>query len=979
MDGPSVALHGAATEAFGIQYHPASGELVRMVGGEVAFRDSRPRVRPVSFEVEGDSCVSTVRAGDLQITTHVWVDLELSLVLVSAVLENQGSEILRDVFYSREWAVPGTQGWTFPDSDVPLAEVPSHVSRRVWMMDDMPPGRASGLTFCYEPPPSAPVGPFDLPLQEWTNATWPNGLDIGDTNGLTFGDENGDGWIDMVALESGEIWRNLGGVDWALVYDLDTILPPADRRYGAYFADYDNDGDQDLATAPRKRGLDECHHMLRNEGNTQFTDIALNPALMSEQPCGADGETICWGDVDADGDIDMFLPAYPWWAWQGPGNFFLENLGPTGPGGAYGFAERVDEVGLDNPQDSARPEGAQFADYDQDGDLDLYSNGTLYQNISEGSPRFQPLTEAASGIGLSTSKDEGASFIDYDMDGDDDLFCAYALEGVKIWESYGDGMFFEVEEGVVESPFTGLDLGLSSEDWDNDGDIDFTTREVFRRNMLMEEGQRRFRVATHDIQHYHIHSATPSWGDWDKDGDLDAAIGNWKDVGYFYENILYDEGTLEEAKRHLRVRVVRDSATVDEGLDNEFGATIEVKVHGEEGVRRKKFTASGSGYMNQNEYTRHFALPEDPFPGDPERDVVFDLVIDFPSDPAEGLWRVDRHVNPLLGSISLARLPDREITVYRSGRVRWGACDVSPTPPRSPLLRTTSPLAVPTASSPLIEPISISQPNTYCGIEFSTELAPGPIFLEELVLDGQLDDPEDCQGTSANVLLWDVTDAGSPILVRTFARTTSARNRRHFLPLALTLDAGRRYRMAAKVTSWRPSPIQPDQAGQAVQVGGAFLTPNPDPCDPAAVTNAFLAPNWVVLAIRYRAQTPGTWMTVGEGVAGATGVPQLRGSGVLRAGSTYSLEVVNGPASSPFWMFLGTDPRCAEFSDGVLIPEPMSVVPLNLDALGEWRTSGTPSTLLSGITVFFQAWIVDPFAPSQLSATNGIAGTTWFE
>ena len=209
---------------------------------------------------------------------------------------------------------------------------------------------------------------------------------------------------------------------------------------------------------------------------------------------------------------------------------------------------------------------------DFDGDVNLFSNGILYQNIgSSGSGRFLPLPEPASGIGLREVLDEGAMFFDYDLDGDQDLVVVYTGPGVRIWENRGDGTFFD-SQAEINAPQDGMNLGMSAEDWDNDGDIDFTTRHVFRRNMWAEGQGRKFRVATHSLPAGHISSATPAWADWDADGDLDCALGNWGTDGWLYENSTYTSDTPPEARRHVRVRVVRDSPLAARGLESEYGA-----------------------------------------------------------------------------------------------------------------------------------------------------------------------------------------------------------------------------------------------------------------------------------------------------------------------------------------------------------------------------------------------------------------------
>src|SRR5262249_47602450 len=168
------------------------------------------------------------------------------------------------------------------------------------------------------------------------------------------------------------------------------------------------------------------------------------PDLLDVQPCGMYAETFAWADVDDDGDLDLWATAYQSSVQPGSGgNRFFENLGPSGPGGAFRFALKTDESGLGNPPNVQRPEGAQFVDADRDGDVDGYAGGTYYQNRSAaGVPHFVPLLRTTTGITLPNTLDEGAMFFDYDLDGDQDLLVVYKGLGNKIWENRGDGTFF---------------------------------------------------------------------------------------------------------------------------------------------------------------------------------------------------------------------------------------------------------------------------------------------------------------------------------------------------------------------------------------------------------------------------------------------------------------------------------------------------------------------------------------------------------
>lgn len=698
--------------------------------------------------------------------------------------------------------------------------------------------------------------PVEVPLELWTGPGYPSGLPVGGTMGVSWGDYDADGYIDLFACFSGLLWRNVEGVTWEFAGNLGDFIPPAERRYGASFADYDNDGLPDIATAPRVPAWgDNRMHLLRNlGGGPHFIDVASDPAIVDVQPYN-NAETLCWADYNGDGSLDLFVPVYP--AWEGgPGNFFLSGLGPTGPGGAHRFTEASGPAGLDNPPGTARPEGAQAADVDFDGDVDLFSNGTLYQNVStQDATRFNAMSEISSGIGLRSSKDEGTVFLDYDMDGDEDLLVAYALDGVRIWENQGDGTFLAAEAGIVDSPLTGLNLGMSAADWDNDGDVDFTTRQVFRRNMWIEEGRRHFTVATHSIPAAHLSSATPAWGDWDKDGDQDCAVGNWGSDGHFYLNTLYTSSTPEEARRHLRVRVVRDSPAVPRGLEVEFGAAAEVRVrNGTDAFRRRMFVASSHGYLNQNEYALHFALPPDPAPTDPSSDVRFDLSVDFPGLPAQGLWRVDARVNPVLADLDLATLADREITVHRCGTVVVDGVARDPIPLASPtLVTTTRGLSQPGAEA--LPPLStVSGPDSYVGLAFDTMGATDRLSLEEILLDGRLDSPAGCQPDPFNIALWDVTDRSSPLLVSGGAvtRVTSSRNRRSILPASMVLEPGRSYRLVAKVTDYRLTPIAAPVASGPVTVLGAISYQDSSPCTGRRAARTSVDGTWTALAFRFR-------------------------------------------------------------------------------------------------------------------------------
>ncbi|MBM3985395.1 MAG: VCBS repeat-containing protein, partial [Planctomycetes bacterium] len=947
-------------------------------GGRLPDWAGRSELQALQFVADDHGALALGRLGDVKLRTEFSVHPGVPGVKVSVLVTNRTAGAVQDVTYAREWLQAG------------------RLARAQWSLGTLQRRQSASLVFWYLPPGIAPPGggtqsasALDLPVTLWVAPEHPYGLDIGATNGVSWGDFDADGWPDLFACESANLWRNLQGQGWALAADLDAILPHATIRYGAAFCDWDKDGLPDLATEPRKVLTgDTCMHLLRNlDGSGAFENVSA--AEFDVAPCLADGETIAWGDVDGDGWPDLFLPAYPPWVLGGTDNLLYRN---QGPGQQPRFTELGAAAGTGSPPpDGVRPEGAQLCDVDGDGDLDLYSNGMLYQNRSmPGEPLFFPLPPVASGIGNSKDMDEGAAFLDYDLDGDMDLFVVYveAALGARIWENRGDGTFFLTESSVIDAPFLGVGLGLSAEDWDADGDIDFTTRHVFRRNRLLETGTRKFTLGLTPIPASYTTSATPAWADWDRDGDLDMALGNYLFHGSFWTNTSWDAGADASERRDVRVLALDDGPPG--GAQSAFGATVELVLAGEGDspgggpLRRRKFVSSAGGYLNQNEYALTFFLPPDPDEG--PADHVFDVVVDFPGAPgatpgtsAGPLRHIDRHVNPALGAIALATLADRELRVFRSGRVVRDGQVFEPlaNAPRD-LQLTNGGLLLPGATVPN-PPQPVPTPNRWVGVDLSTLAASHPVHLREFIVDGQLDTPATCGGSAFNVAAWDVTPGSPATLLQESLQVASSspRNDRTGVPLDLVLQPGRRYRLVAKVTSFRVSPAAPQAPGPLL-VNGSLNFRNDVPCNGAAVVGAPADSSRALVAVRWAEEPHTTWADLGGALAGATGAPTLVAGGELSVGQVVSVTVRGAAPDAPAWIVLGLSAVNAPFKGGTLVPDPqVAYGPLLTNAGGGLVLSSTMSTdLPPGTTIVMQAWFADASGPEGATASSAQMGTS---
>lgn len=173
--------------------------------------------------------------------------------------------------------------------------------------------------------------------------------------GIATGDFNDDGWTD-VAVSGAEdgiprtyVWRNSNG-DLQNPYTL--VLPGPQLYSSPSFADADLDGDLDLFVAGwNGEGTLAC--AVGDDFNA-LCSAALRTTTATAM-CGS------WGDFDNDGFQDLFLTVA-----DAP-NRLYQNRGSTE------FVEVADEILADAAgSDTA---GAAWADYDNDGDLDLFVVG----------------------------------------------------------------------------------------------------------------------------------------------------------------------------------------------------------------------------------------------------------------------------------------------------------------------------------------------------------------------------------------------------------------------------------------------------------------------------------------------------------------------------------------------------------------------------------------------------------------------------
>ncbi len=183
------------------------------------------------------------------------------------------------------------------------------------------------------------------------------------------------------------------------------------------FADYDNDGFRDLFVSRTFRP----NQLFHNRGDGTFEDVTARSGL------GADCCTTVasWGDYDNDGYLDLYVGRYLDPRVKIPTTFYARNGEPNQLYHNDGDGTFTNVTTAAGVGDTGLCLGSAWGDYDDDGDADLYAvndfgRSTLYRN--EGDGTFTDVTvdsgTLAYGAGMS------ASFADYDNDGRLDLYTA---------------------------------------------------------------------------------------------------------------------------------------------------------------------------------------------------------------------------------------------------------------------------------------------------------------------------------------------------------------------------------------------------------------------------------------------------------------------------------------------------------------------------------------------------------------------------
>jgi len=234
------------------------------------------------------------------------------------------------------------------------------------------------------------------------------------------GDFNSDGWLDLYIpgkFTTDTVLMNNKDGTFSNTF---TYSNGYDAR-GVTACDFDVDGDLDVYVS---NYLQTPNQLMQNNGDNSFSNVAGAFGVAGDNPAVSPsfnpyGHTIgsSWGDFDNDGYFDLFV-----------GNFnhhdsrssdeskFLRNLGPSG---SYHFELKKE---LDSANGLWRESFAQpnFADYDNDGDLDLfittvYAGNTAILLRNDGNWTFTDVTSSEGLANINTGGNYLNTWADMEM------------------------------------------------------------------------------------------------------------------------------------------------------------------------------------------------------------------------------------------------------------------------------------------------------------------------------------------------------------------------------------------------------------------------------------------------------------------------------------------------------------------------------------------------------------------------------------
>jgi len=413
-----------------------------------------------------------------------------------------------------------------------------------------------------------------------------------------WGDFNNDGYPDLLAGKT--LYKNDAGNGFTAVA---TDLAPG------IWGDYDNDGFLDIYLYTQRR-------LKRNiDGSGNFETIAV------PMPEGGNrARAALWADVNNDGWLDLYVPGFED---HNKNLCYADYILMNQQGQGFEMESQPNYI---NVHSCRRSRGVTAADFDRDGDQDIYLSNyrlqpnTLWENISAASGQWE---ESADEYNVDDGKDPsessqwktsgghtiGSSWGDFDNDGWLDLMVGHFAHSFNpkalILKNNGVNKRFTLQERFTHNMYQESYANPALGDFNNDGFLDLFFTTVYSGDaarLYQNNGNFNFVNATSSNSLGGVTKTyQAAWADFDNDGDLDLVTG-----GKFYVN----NGNSEN--HWLKIKLIGDGYNI-----NTHAIGSQVRVYSDSKViTRQVEGATGEG--NQNELKLHFGLGSNNGPVDIE-------------------------------------------------------------------------------------------------------------------------------------------------------------------------------------------------------------------------------------------------------------------------------------------------------------------------------------------------------------------------
>lgn len=285
--------------------------------------------------------------------------------------------------------------------------------------------------------------------------------DSRDSTAATWADFDNDDDMDVFVVHPNEgnaLYINNGNGSFTALLDDITVMD-AGISYGASWVDVDNDGNLDLFVT--RTGV-EGNALYINQGNGHFLKNETASVVSGK------GQAVAWGDYLQNGWMDVIIP-YSAALYQNTGNLYFHH---------------IDSQDLNLNSSEISFESASWADIDNDGFLDLYLTHQYNNNLllhNSGLGRFEKITDTPPTLDGGHAAD--SVWADFDRDGDLDLFVPRLDLSNAFYQNNGNSTFSGIVSGDI---ITGNGRACAVADYDNDGDLDLLTVQPNEKHLLFE-------------------------------------------------------------------------------------------------------------------------------------------------------------------------------------------------------------------------------------------------------------------------------------------------------------------------------------------------------------------------------------------------------------------------------------------------------------------------------------------------------------